>query len=64
LLGVAIVDPSSFAIDLFYGRLREITFFVSKALIYFVFLVLLEWALRISLFVKRTFLPEHVLEEN
>ncbi|MFH1235217.1 MAG: hypothetical protein V1493_06405 [Candidatus Diapherotrites archaeon] len=52
LLGVAIVDPAFFSLELFAERARVIPGFLVQIATYCIFLILLEWTLRILLFIK------------
>ncbi|MFH1256241.1 MAG: hypothetical protein V1494_03015 [Candidatus Diapherotrites archaeon] len=52
-LGVAIVEPSFFSLDLLGQRLGEIPKFIPQIAAYLLFMVLLEWALRVLLFFKQ-----------
>ncbi len=55
LLGIAIVDPSFFSIPLIQERAASISVFVGMIAAFVVFAILLEWALRILLAIKRAF---------
>jgi len=58
LLGIAIVDPTFFSLDLFFERISGLGLFMAKIAAYFVFIVLLEWILRILLVLKNLFLGQ------
>lgn len=52
LLAVALIEPNFFSIQLFEQKAREVATFIPLTLSFLVFIVLLEWALRILLLVK------------
>ncbi|MFH1696407.1 MAG: hypothetical protein ABH854_00680 [Candidatus Diapherotrites archaeon] len=56
LLGIAIVDPTFFSLDLFMARLASIPQFIPQVAAYLLFMILLEWVLRVLLFLKHSIL--------
>src|SRR3989338_8523209 len=53
LLTIAIIDPNFFSIELVKGRIDELVTFVPKIAGFAMIMLMLEWFLRILLFVKR-----------
>lgn len=53
LLGIAIVDPNFFSLELFFERIESIWNFVPQIAAYFIFIIILEWVLRILAGIKR-----------
>jgi hypothetical protein len=58
LLGIAIVDPQFFSIDIVGERISSLPPLITRIAGFFVFITLLEWVLRLLLFVKNLFFPE------
>lgn len=56
LLGVVIVEPGFFSLELTLSRVYGFSQFLPDLPVYFLFLVLIEWVLRILLAAKHTFL--------
>jgi len=56
LLGIAIVDPTFFSLGLFMDRLGALPQFIPHIAAYLIFMILLEWVLRVLLFLKHTVL--------
>ncbi len=52
LLGVAILDPGFFSVDSVMTRFSELAAFLPQLLAYFVYVVLVEWTLRVLLAIK------------
>ena len=52
LLGIAIVDPNFFSLEIFFDRISGLGGFIIKIAGYFAFIIMLEWALRILLGIK------------
>ncbi|MFH1664406.1 MAG: hypothetical protein ABH986_06430 [archaeon] len=52
LLGVALIEPNFFSLELFQQRLDSIPSFITEIMTYFSFIVILEWVLRILLSLK------------
>ncbi len=53
LLGVALIDPTFFSLELFFQRIDTIILFVPQVITYATFVIFLEWILRILVSVKR-----------
>ena len=67
LLGVMIVEPTFFSLDLVQQRIDSIFEFLPDIPVYFAFLVLVEWVLRVLLALKHTLFgvsPNHHEEES
>jgi len=56
LLGIAIVDPTFFSLTLFMERLAALPMFIPQVAAYLLFAILLEWVLRVLLFLKHSVL--------
>jgi hypothetical protein len=52
LLGVALIEPNFFSLELVKQRIDEISFFVTEIATYFSFIVVVEWLMRILLSIK------------
>ena len=62
LLGIAIVDPTFFSIDLVFQRMDTIATFIPQIIRFAVFTILLEWVLRILLALKHAIFGINVKE--
>ena len=59
LLGIFLVSPSYFEISDIQAKINQLPDLVNIAVIYLIFLTLVEWILRILLNIKRVTAPRH-----
>jgi len=57
LLGVFLVDPSYFTLELVKCRINELPTYVNAIIQYIFFMMIIEWILRITLIIKRVIIP-------
>jgi hypothetical protein len=53
LLAIALMDPNFFSFSMVWDRVAAIDLFVPKMITYVIFTILMEWLLRVLLFLKR-----------
>ncbi len=52
LLAVALIEPNFFSLNILWERINSINQFATDILAYFLFIIMIEWLLRVALFIK------------
>jgi hypothetical protein len=58
LLGIFLVDPTYFTMETVQNRINALPEFVNLILQFIILIILVEWILRIALFIKRLIIPK------
>jgi hypothetical protein len=58
LLAIALTDPNFFSFSMIWERIATIDIFIPKMVAYIIFTILIEWILRIVLFIKKKVLGQ------